>query len=209
MSHSATTVSIPAIPEDVFLSAINLAVAGNAEFVPPFETEGILYIRPVVFGSSPHLMLSPPEEYTLVVYVQPGTNYHGVKPLDGLVMEDFDRAAPRGTGNAKVGGNYAPVIRHQMKALRERFAMILHLDSRTRSEIEEFSTSGFIGVLTDGDKITLVVTDSTNVIDSVTTASCLELAKSLQWAVETRPVSLNFLFLYLQLILTAPLYHCP
>lgn len=27
--------------------------------------------------------------------------------VDALVMEDFDRAAPLGTGHVKVGGNYA------------------------------------------------------------------------------------------------------
>jgi branched-chain amino acid aminotransferase len=69
------------------------------------------------------------------------------------------------------------------------------LDSKTRSEIDEFSTSGFIGVKKDGEDITLVVPDSKNVISSVTSDSCLDISKSFGWKVERRSVSLAYQFL--------------
>lgn len=118
--------------------------------------------------------------------------YHGVHPVKALILEDFDRSAPHGTGSAKVGGNYAPVLRHSEKAAKSGYGITLHLDSKTRSEIDEFSTSGFIGVKKDGDNVTLVVPDSKNVIASVTSESCLEIARSFGWKTEVRSVSFLF-----------------
>ncbi|KAI9745831.1 MAG: hypothetical protein M1818_000512 [Claussenomyces sp. TS43310] len=190
MQHSASVVSIPPVPTETFLHCVNQAVAFNAAWVPPHSSGAALYVRPVIFGSSPHLALSPPSEYIFAVYVQPIGPYHGLAPLDALVLEDFDRAAPMGTGNAKVGGNYAPVMRHQDAAKAEGYPVTLHLDSRTRTEVEEFSTSGFLGVKAGADEKTplLVVPDSKNVIASVTSDSCVEVAKSLGWTVEKRPI---------------------
>ena len=149
-----------------------------------------MYIRPLIFGSSAQLGLSPPDEYTFVVFVMPTGVYHGVHGVDALILEDFDRAAPEGTGSAKVGGNYAPVLRHSEKARSEGFGITLHLDSRTRSEIDEFSTSGFIGVRKDKNgKVTVVVPDTKNAIDSVTSHSICTIAQEmLGYTVEKRRV---------------------
>ncbi|KAE8151642.1 aminotransferase [Aspergillus avenaceus] len=178
MRRSAEYISIPPVPEDLFVECVKLAVGANAEFVPPHETGAAMYIRPLIFGSSAQLGLSPPDEYTFVVFVMPTGVYHGVNAVDALILEDFDRAAPEGTGSAKVGGNYAPVLRHSAKAYAEGFGITLHLDSRTRSEIDEFSTSAFIGVKKDASgAVTLVQPDSKSVIDSVTAASVCEIGQ--------------------------------
>lgn len=185
---SSSYVSIPGVPQDHFLKCVKLAVARNAEWVPPHETEALLYIRPLVFGSSGHLGLTAPTEYTFVVFVQPGNTYHGVQPLPACVIEHFDRAAPRGTGGAKVGGNYAPVIKHTDAARAQGFHVTLHLDAQTRTCIEEFSTSGFIGIKKAGSSVTLVVPDSKNIVQSITSDSCLALARSFGWRVEKREI---------------------
>ena len=189
MQHSASFISIPDVPVDHFNRCVHLAVSLNAEYVPPHETGAAMYIRPLLFGSSAQLGLNPPEEYTFLVYVLPVGVYHGVKPVAALVLEDFDRAAPEGTGSAKVGGNYAPVLRHSQKAYAEGYGITLHLDSKTRTVIDEFSTSGFIGITQNGDEISMVVPDSKSVIKSVTSESVCEIARSFGWKVEARPVS--------------------
>ncbi|KAL9091637.1 MAG: hypothetical protein Q9165_004713 [Trypethelium subeluteriae] len=193
MAHSAEFISIPPVPPSLFLRSVNLAVSLNAAFVPPHRTGAAMYIRPLLFGSSAQLGLDAPEEYLFCVYVMPTGVYHGVHPVDALVLEEFDRAAPEGTGSAKVGGNYAPVLRWSDKAKKEGFGITLHLDSRTRTEVDEFSTSGFIGVhkeegTPDGEGYTLVVPDSKNVIKSVTAESACELARSFGWKVEKRQI---------------------
>jgi len=189
MAHSASFISIPAVPNEHFLKSVHLAVSLNAEYVPPHHTGAAMYIRPLLFGSSAQLGLSPPEEYTFCVYVLPVGVYHGVHPVDALILEQFDRAAPEGTGSAKVGGNYAPVLRWSEKARNEGFGITLHLDSRTRTVIDEFSTSGFVGVKREGEQYTVVVPDSKNAIESVTSDSVCEIAKSFGWKFECRPIT--------------------
>ncbi|EFY91001.1 hypothetical protein J3459_012186 [Metarhizium acridum] len=193
--QSSAAVCLPAVPEDIFLSSISLAVRANAEFVGPGDSAAVLYLRPVIFASAPQLALEPSPTCTLAIYVQPATTYHGVRPVPCLVLDNFDRAATRGTGYAKIGGNYAPVIKYSQEAKQKGFPITLHLDSETQSEIEEFSTSGFVGVLKgvegrdDGcAKGTLVVPNSTQIIDSVTSDSVLALAKELGYKVERRTV---------------------
>ncbi|KAJ5715517.1 Branched-chain amino acid aminotransferase II [Penicillium malachiteum] len=168
MQHSADVVSIPPVPIDHFITAVNAAVEKNAEWVPPYESGASMYIRPVLFGSSGHFALTPPAEYTFCVYVQPFSTYHGVMPLPAVTLEEFDRAAPKGTGHAKIGG-------------------------KTGEDIDEFSTSGFMGVRVkkqegEPDQVTLVVPKSDNIINSVTSDSLMALARQLGYEVEHRTV---------------------
>ncbi|KIW96563.1 branched-chain amino acid aminotransferase [Cladophialophora bantiana CBS 173.52] len=201
MQRSAEFISIPPVPVEHFLECVNLAVSMNAEFVPPHETGAAMYIRPLLFGSSAQLGLNPPDEYTFVVFVMPTGVYHGVHAVDALILEDFDRAAPEGTGSAKVGGNYAPVLRHSEKARSQGYGITLHLDSKTRSEIDEFSTSGFLGVRKDGDKTTIVVPDSKNVIKSVTSESACQIAKDiLGYSVEKRRIDYSELPQFIEIM---------
>lgn len=72
--------------------------------------------------------------------------------------------------------------------------MLLHVDSKTQTYIDEFSTSGFIGIqgqiegVNDGPKV--VIADSPAAIDSITSDSVAELARSLGWNVEKRLVGI-------------------
>lgn len=198
MQHSADVVSIPRVPVDMFLRGVRAAVALNAEFVPPHETGAAMYVRPQIYGSSAQLGLNPPDEYTFCVFVMPTGVYHGLHPVRALILDDFDRAAPNGTGHAKVGGNYGPVLRWSEGARRHGFGITLHLDSARHEEVDEFSTSGFIGAVrsttgdadghSDRDAVTLVVPDSKCVIDSVTSSSVLDIGRSFGWRIEQRPI---------------------
>lgn len=189
LQHSADVASMPPVPVDMFVQACRSAVALNAGFVPPHETGAALYVRPQLYGSSAQLGLTAPEEYTFCVFVVPTGVYHGTHPVKALILDDFDRTAPKGTGNAKVGGNYAPVLRWSDKARTEGYGITLHLDSARHEEIDEFSTSGFVGVIDKGNNdVTLVVPDSDCVIDSVTSDSVQEIGRSYGWKVEKRSI---------------------
>lgn len=163
-------------------------MARNAEYVPPHDSDAALYIRPLVFGSDAFFAVSAGTGYRFCVYVQPYKAYHGVHPLAALVLEELDRAAPRGVGHAKVGGNYAPVLKWSDQARADGFQITLHLDSRTQSQIDEFSTSGFLGLKKISGSFTMVVPSSPSILRSVTSTSCVELARSFGWGVELRPV---------------------
>lgn len=188
MAHSASFVSVPPIPTSHFVDSVRLAVSLNSAYVPPNGSNASLYIRPLAFGCGAHLGLSPPEEYLFCVYVNPINAYHGTQPVDALILEEFDRAAPHGTGSAKVGGNYAPVMRWSDKAKLAGYGITLHLDSQTRTDIEEFSTSGFMGFKTTPNGVKMIIPDSENIIKSVTSDSCIEIGKTFGWEIEVRQV---------------------
>ncbi|EEP79620.1 conserved hypothetical protein [Uncinocarpus reesii 1704] len=202
LALSCSTIAIPAVSEELFLRSINLAVAKNAEYVPPHDSEAALYIRPLVFGSDAWVAVSAGIGYRMCIYVQPYKAYHGINPLPALILDDFDRASPKGVGHVKVGGNYAPVLKWSDQARAEGFFITLHLDSRTNSEIDEFSTSAFIGIKKVGDSYTVVVPNSRSILKSVTSTSCLDLAKSFGWSIEVRPVPYSELPYFTEILAT-------
>ncbi|KAL3444269.1 aminotransferase [Aspergillus insuetus] len=199
-ARSAQAVAIPPIPESLFLDAVHLAVGANTEFVPPAGIHGAaLYVRPLAFATSATVGLKLASEFLFCVYVLPVAPLHasgnqgmgsGIQGVKALVIEDFDRAAPRGTGDVKVGGNYGPVLGRIDQARGEGYGLTLHLDSVSRSLVDEFSTSGFVGVCQRADQAmpTLVVSDSKTIVPSVTIDSVCAVALSLGWAVQKRPI---------------------
>ncbi|KAF1936888.1 branched-chain amino acid aminotransferase II [Clathrospora elynae] len=199
LTHSATTIALHSPPLETFLTALNLLIRSNAHLLGPASSSAILYIRPLLIPTSPHLSLTPvPETVTLAVYAHPATTYLGVRPIPACISTTYDRAAPLGTGHAKIGGNYASGILPAQAAMKRGFPMQLFLDARTRTEIEEFSSSGFVGITSDG---TVVIPDSKQVIASVTSDTLQSLAaKSLGWKVERRRVPVEELASFKEVI---------
>jgi branched-chain amino acid aminotransferase len=58
--------------------------------------------------------------------------------------------APLGTGGYKLGGNYAPTFGPVKKAKHAGYDLTLHLDSKTHTHIDEFSTSNFVALTAPG-----------------------------------------------------------
>ncbi|GAA6008982.1 hypothetical protein JCM11491_005702, partial [Sporobolomyces phaffii] len=199
MQHSGEIICIPEVPEQTFLDAVALAVGRNLHLVPEhraYAANGSMYVRPLLFASGAQLALAPPSEFTFLVYVTPTGSLYGsaggkAPAVDALVLHLFDRAAPLGTGSAKLAGNYAPVLKHQGQAKKDGYAITLHLDSKTRSYIDEFSTSNFLAIKKPAapDAVpTLVVPTSPSILKSVTTKSIIAIAESFGWTVEPRPI---------------------
>ena len=110
MNTGAARLVMAPVPKKMFNKAIDWAVRANAEFVPPYGSGGSMYIRPFLMGSGPILGLQPCPEFTFMVAVTPVGNYFGKGVQSGVhavICQDFDRAAPRGTGGVKAGGNCA------------------------------------------------------------------------------------------------------
>jgi len=107
---SCERIMMPPIPPDLFLKVCNDVVRDNVAYVPPYGTGGALYLRPLLFGSGPRIGLQPADEYTFLIMVMPVADYYKgglASPVDALIVEGYDRAAPRGVGAVKVAGNYA------------------------------------------------------------------------------------------------------
>ncbi len=187
MFRTARRCVMPPVPEEMFIDAIDRVVAANIEYVPPYGTGGSLYIRPLLIGTGPQIGVAPAREYTFLVMVMPVGAYYkgGMKPVRAVILDDWDRAAPHGMGDVKVGGNYAASLFAHEKAKSEGWPVELYLDAKEHKYVEEFSTSNFMGITKDG---TYVTPDSTSVLPSVTNMSLRTVAEDLGMKVEMRKI---------------------
>jgi branched-chain amino acid aminotransferase len=191
MQSSCERLMMPVMPTETFVNAENTVVKDNIEYVPPYGSNGALYIRPLLFGSGPRIGLQPADEYTFLILVIPvGDYYKGglATPVNGLLIQDFDRAAPRGVGAVKVAGNYAADLLPNMLSKKKGFPIGLYLDSKTQNFIEEFSTSNFVGI--DNSKNAYVTPKSPSVLPSITNKSLMQIAKDEGMTVEARDVTI-------------------
>ena len=189
LQSSCERTMMPVLPHDIFLEAVNEVVRDNIEYVPPYGSDGALYLRPLLFGSGPRIGLQPADEYTFILMVMPvGDYYKGglASPVDGLIIEDFDRAAPRGVGNVKVAGNYAADMLPNMLSKKKGFPIGLYLDAKTHTLVEEFSTSNFVGIDRKNKKYVTPVSPS--VLPSITNKSLMKIAEEEGLIVEERDI---------------------
>jgi len=192
LQSSCERIVMPVLPHDVFLKAVNEVVRDNIEYVPPYGSGGALYLRPLLFGSGPRIGLQPSDEYTFIIMVMPVADYYkgGLsQPVDGVIITDFDRAAPRGVGNVKVAGNYAADMLPNMRSKESGFPIGLYLDAATQLTIEEFSTSNFVGI--DSEKKKYVTPKSSSVLPSITNKSLMTIAEEEGLTVEAREIPLE------------------
>jgi len=185
LQQSCERTMMPPVPHDRFLKAVNEVVRDNIAYVPPYGSGGALYLRPLLFGSGPRIGLQPADEYTLLIMVIPvGDYYKGglASPVDGLIIDDFDRAAPRGVGAVKVAGNYAADLLPNMLGKKKGFPIGLYLDAATHTMIEEFSTSNFVGI--DNKNKKYVTPRSPSVLPSITNKSLMDIARDEGYEVE-------------------------
>ena len=175
MKDTCERLMMPVFPEERFLEAVTRTVRENADFVPPYGSGASLYIRPFMIGSGPVLGVSPAEEYLFRVLVTPVGPYYkgGMKPIR-VVVSDYDRAAPHGTGNVKAGLNYAMSMYPGQLAHAEGYSECLYLDPATRTKIEEAGGANFIAVTKSGK---LITPKSDSILPSITRRSVLQIAK--------------------------------
>lgn len=173
---SASFMMMPTIEVDKFIEAVKMTVKANADFVPPYGFKDTLYIRPFMLGIGQNLGLRPAKEYMFVITTSPvGPYFSGnVKPVD-LVVSDYDRAAPNGTGHVKVGGNYAASLFAQASAIKRGYADCLFLDPSTHTKIEEVGAANFFGITKNNEYIT---PKSPSILNSITNRSLKYLAKN-------------------------------
>ena len=189
MQRSCERIFIPEVPVDMFIKAVDTVVAANAKFVPPFGTGASLYVRPVIYGAGARVGLGPADEYVFIVFVTPVGPYYkgGFKPVKALVVEQYDRAAPNGVGDCKVGGNYAAGLRGGEYAKKKGFPIPLYLDPKEKKYVDEFGTSNFIAIKGN----TYLTPESNSILPSITNKSLMDIATLLGMNVEKRPIAID------------------
>lgn len=175
MNRSAYRLRMPEVPEDFFLDAVKQVVKANQEYVPPYGSGATLYIRPLLIGVGENIGVSPAPEYIFTVFCMPvGPYFKGGLTPTNFIVSDYDRAAPNGTGAAKVGGNYAASLLPGYEAHQRKFSDCIYLDPETHTKIEEVGSANFFGITADNEFVT---PKSPSILPSITKYSLLHLAK--------------------------------
>jgi len=187
MQASARGILMPEVPEEKFLTACQQVVDANRRWIPPYGTGATFYLRPILFGHGDNLGAKSAGEYIFAIFGSPVGPYfkHGFRPITVMVSE-YDRVAPVGTGALKVGGNYAASLAARAAAKEAGYPDCLYLDPKTRTYIDETGGTNFFGITHDNRFVT---PDSPTILPSITRRSVTEIARQyLKMTVEERLV---------------------
>jgi branched-chain amino acid aminotransferase len=191
--RSAYRLALPPVPTDLFIGAIEKLVRTDQAWVAD-DTEKSLYLRPLEFGSEPALGVRPSNEVTFVLMASPVGAYfpQGVKPVSVWLSDDFVRAAPGGTGEAKCAGNYAASLLAQAGAAENGCDQVVWIDANERKWIEEMGGMNLFFVYGTGADARLVTPALTGtLLPGVTRDSLLTLAADLGIPAEEGKISVD------------------
>lgn len=189
MESSANGVMMAVVPREIFLESIKKAILLNERFIPPYGTGASLYIRPLLIGTGARVGVKPADEYLFMVFVTPVGPYfkEGFKPVMLQIARDHDRAAPKGTGRFKVGGNYAASLAAGEDAHANGYAAALFLDAKEKKYIDEAGPANFFAIKGN----TYITPKSESILQSITNKSLMELARGFGMEVEVRPIEVG------------------
>ncbi|MEG1643021.1 MAG: branched-chain amino acid aminotransferase [Bacteroidales bacterium] len=174
------------LPTDMFCDMVKKVVKLNERFVPPYESGASLYIRPLFIGTGAQVGVHPANEYMCIIFVTPVGPYFkgGFSTNPYVIIREYDRSAPLGTGRYKVGGNYAASLRANQKAHDLGYSCEFYLDAKEKKYIDEAGAANFFGI--KGNKY--ITPESTSILPSITNKSLMQLARDMGMTVEQRPI---------------------
>jgi len=192
MNRSAARMCMPEIPEELQLQAIEALVDLERDWVP--ETAGTsLYIRPTMIGDGSRLGVGPAPKHIYYIICSPSGPYYanGIVPVRIHIEDAFVRTVRGGTGTAKTGGNYAASLLAASIAAKRGFDQVMWLDGRENRYVDEVGAMNIMFVI-DGKLVTPALTGS--ILDGITRASVLTLARDAGICVEERQISVDELY---------------
>ena len=127
-------IMMPQLPTEKFREMVTKVVKMNERFVPPYESGASLYIRPLLIGTGPQVGVHPADEYLFMIFVMPVGPYFkgGFATNPYVVIRQYDRSAPLGTGIYKVGGNYAASMKANKLAHDLGYSCEFYLDAKEK-----------------------------------------------------------------------------
>lgn len=186
LNQSAVRLSIPEIPEDIFMRGVTELLKLDREWCKADDGYS-LYIRPFIFASSEWIKASSADEFTFMIITSPTINYYPGS-IDLVIEQHFSRATRGGVGYAKAAGNYAGSFFPTKKANAKGFTQVIWTDSKEHKYIEESGTMN-IWFRIDDKLITPSLSDS--ILGGITRDSILKLALDRGIEVEERNVTVD------------------
>ena len=177
---------MPEVPTEMFEEMVKKVVRLNQEWIPTYESGATLYIRPLLIGTSAQVGVHPSKEYCFLIFVTPVGPYFkgGFSTNPYVIIRDFDRSAPLGTGIYKVGGNYAASLRANNIAHEKGYACEFYLDAKEKKYMDECGAANFFGIKDN----TYITPKSSSILPSITNKSLMQLAEDMGIKVERRPI---------------------
>ena len=190
MAKSSRRLALPEFPEDAFVRACELLVEQDQAWVPDGDGAS-LYLRPFIWATEVGLGVRPSESALFQLIASPAGNYFSgpLRPVSLWLSQEYVRAAPGGTGEAKCGGNYAASLVAQQEAIRNGCDQVVFLDAVEHRWLEELGGMNIFLVLDDGTLVTPEI--SGTILEGITRDSIVTLAEELGHKVEQRKVDVD------------------
>ncbi len=171
MERSIDRLCLPHLDAETILYLIETFVAFEQDWTPS-EFGTSLYVRPFCFGCDEPIGLHGIQKAKFMIITCPVGNYYkeGLKPVRITIEEKDVRAVRGGTGDCKVGGNYAASNRAEHEAEVHGFTQVLWLDGVYRKYIEEVGSMNVMFKI-NGEIITPKLTGS--VLPGITRKSAI------------------------------------
>ena len=186
---SARRMAMPALPEDLFVDAVDALVQEDQAWIPDIPG-GSLYIRPFMISNEAFLGVRPASDYLFMVIACPvGAYFRGkTEAVSVWATRDYTRASRGGTGAAKCGGNYAAGLLAQAEAYEHECQQVVFLDAAEGRWIEELGGMNVFFVMADGS---LHTPPLGTILPGITRDSIMTLAREMGLTVREAPYALE------------------
>ncbi|MBB5183250.1 branched-chain amino acid aminotransferase [Catenisphaera adipataccumulans] len=187
--NSNKRLSMPTLPEEDFVQAVNDLVKFQEDWIPTGEGES-LYIRPFMYATEVAVGVHPARSYKFMIILSPVGAYYpeGVNPVKIYVEDEYVRATLGGTGFTKCGGNYAGSLAAQVKAEKLGYTQVLWLDGVHRQYVEEV---GSMNVMFKINGKIITAPAGKTVLPGVTRDSIIHLLKDWGYEVEEKHLDIK------------------
>ena len=185
--ESCERMSMPIIPENLFVECVRKLVELDREWIPN-KPGYSLYIRPFMFSTDEFVGIRPSEHYKFMIFSSPVGAYYN-EPVNVLIEEHYTRAAEGGVGRAKAAGNYGASLYPAKQGQLKGYHQLLWTDAKTHEFVEESGTMNIVFVI-DG-KIITPSEESDTILRGITKRSVLEVAQQWGYEIEERKISVK------------------
>jgi branched-chain amino acid aminotransferase len=178
---SAKRLSIPELPEAVFMEGLKALLKVDEQWIPTQDGSS-LYIRPIMFATGEGFHASPADAYKFMICTAPSGAYFAGK-VKVLIEQKYSRSANGGVGYAKAGGNYAGQFYPTELAIEKGYHQVIWTDDNTHEYIEE---AGAMNIFVRINDTLITGPTSDRILDGITRKSILDIAKDEGINVEVR-----------------------
>lgn len=186
LQSSARRLCLPVPTREMIVEACTEVVRRNLRHLPPYGTGAAMYLRPVEIGTSTSFGVKPSEEALFVVFCSPVGPYFkgGIRPIDVAIDREQDRVAAGGTGDVKIGANYAASLLPYRNAREMGYQSVLFLDPKEHRYLDECVAANFFAIRGNS----YITPRSKTILPSITNKTLRQVALDLGMEVEERPI---------------------